>query len=122
MGVKLSFATVMKQGLYQCCSYMVAAQKKHHLPITYGIYTDHRMWIFLKLQNNQITQSMQISLFDIYKIQFSVAAFTVFAYLMEIFDIPVNVDIESRITSITATNKTNVDTLLHLLKRINTKQ
>jgi len=73
----------------------------------------------MDILKNQITQSMEMLLFDIYRIQFSAASFTVvFAYLIEIFVVPVNVDIASTVTHITAINKTNVDALLHLLKRM----
>lgn len=93
--VKLSVATDKQQGLYQCCAYMVAAQVEYNLPVTYGVYTDFRSWVFLKLEHKRITYSPEFSLFHTFKVKFQTGAYSIFAYLFEMFGIPTSVHIAS---------------------------
>lgn len=92
--VKLSVASDFEQGFYQACSSLLAAQAKHQPPVTYGVYTDFRNWTFLKLEKNVITKSHEMGLFEIFRMKFQRGAYSIFAYLLEIFDIPVTVKMQ----------------------------
>lgn len=115
--VKLSLIVDKDKGFYQCSAYMAAAQKQYNLPVVYGAYADFDKWVFMKLENNVITRTNNMGLFDINFLQFSNNAYRVFSYLLEICHIPVTVDMGETVNAVVSKNAAEVDFLLEKLSR-----
>lgn len=106
---KWSIRADRQAGFYQTGAEMVISRA------TYGVYTDHIMWQFLKMEGRVIRHSVQYQLMRPNNDKFDQEAVQVFLFLFEIFGVDISIDIEATATRVDSCYSEGAERLVSLL-------